>query len=685
MSRKKGNFRMNLYHKLVNSNPVIRKKYHNLRSEKSGASGRIYAWMALLLWNVEITVFPGRYIREEESPDADKRIEAKYSESSMAAKENPERLAEKLSQYDIISFDLFDTLLFRIFSKPTDLFYLVGEELEYPDFTSLRIKAEETVRRQKQMRKATSEITLSEIYHYLERFTGINAEEGMKAEITAEKKSCFGNPYMLEVFRELKKKGKTFIAVSDMYLPKDVIREIVERSGFTGISRFFISGELGAGKSDGRLFELVRNELGMEKSIIHIGDNRQADLQQAAAHGLQTHYYPNCNETGRQYRTEEMSLICGSIYRGLVNAHIRNGLTTYSREYELGFVYGGLFVMGYCRFIHDYAEAHHIDKLLFLSRDGEILHKAYQRLYPPGQEAGNLKSENPGTEYVYWSRLAAAKLSSNYYRHDFFRRFLDHKVNQCYTLEEIFESMELEQLLDSFLQSGEGKWDRRESLNDKNAEAIRRYLIKEWEHVQNHYEKEREAAGTYYKRVLHQCKKAAVIDVGWAGSGALALSRLIAQEWKLDCKIIGIVAGTNTVHNAEPDMSDSFLFTEKLVSYLYSSAQNRDLWKWHDPAKGHNLGVELLLSSQSGSFTGFEFGNNGEVRFRFKEPDVNPEAAGEIQKGILSFLAVAAPAWQIWKNSGSLHGADAYAPIRFLMDKNQNLIQYAKENIAVQL
>jgi len=65
----------------------------------------------------------------------------------------------------------------------------------------------------------------------------------------------------------------------------------------------------------------------------------------------------------------DMSAITGSLYRGIVNAHIHNSLKVYSQEYELSYIYGGLFVLGYCRWIHEYVRTHQIDKILFLARD----------------------------------------------------------------------------------------------------------------------------------------------------------------------------------------------------------------------------------------------------------------------------------------------------------------------------
>ena len=78
-------------------------------------------------------------------------------------------------------------------------------------------------------------------------------------------------------------------------------------------------------------------------------------------------------------------------------------------------------------------------RFYFLARDGDILSKVYSKMYPQEQEKQKWN-------YVYWSRLAAVKMSANYYKYDYFRRFLYHKVNQNYTMNQIFASMELEDI-----------------------------------------------------------------------------------------------------------------------------------------------------------------------------------------------------------------------------------------------
>ena len=70
------------------------------------------------------------------------KLEIKQSESELAMQEGVSVVSfvEKLSSYDVISFDIFDTLIFRPFSEPTDLFYFVGEQLGIMNFKELRKK-----------------------------------------------------------------------------------------------------------------------------------------------------------------------------------------------------------------------------------------------------------------------------------------------------------------------------------------------------------------------------------------------------------------------------------------------------------------------------------------------------------------------------------------------------------------
>ena len=535
-------------------------------------------------------------------------------------------------------------------------------------------------------------MSLQDIWENLEEDTGLNAEEGMRLECETEEKLCYANPYMLQVWKRLQKLGKRMIIVSDMYLPRSCIERILQKTGYTGAERIYISNEYGENKAGGDLFHRVIRDFSGAR-IVHIGDNPHSDQKMAKASGLDILPYQNVNKNVLLYRPMDMSSMIGGAYRGLVSNHLYNGSEKFSIDYEYGYVYGGLFVVGYCHFIHEYYEQHYLDQLLFLARDGDILRRVYQKLYPDDR-----------TVYVYWSRKAATKLMADEDKHDFFRRFIYHKVNQKVTIGEALRSMELEQLFPELSDWQEiwDVWERKsgagrkqkfidlraeDELTDKNAYLLRRFIEAKWERVMTHYEEQQVAAEKYYREILHGCENVAAVDIGWAGSGALALSHLVEKVWGMDCKITGIVAGTNTIHNAQPDASDPFLQDGRLVAYLYSGQMNRDLLKKHDPNKDYNVFWELLLSSLTPSFQGFHNGRyqtekesiyleTVDITLEFGRYDFNPEGIGEIQRGILDFAEQYLEHFGEFPYMFRISGRDAYAPMLVAASYNE---RYLKE------
>lgn len=646
-----------IYHLLVNQNADISRKYHRYRKKVHG-TGRVKAWIYLIKLNIEYHLFGhlehGWGYDEFYSP---KKLYIGGSESSLSVRESPDQFAEKLCSYDVISFDVFDTLILRPFEKPEDLFFMVGAKLCYLDFKRIRIEIEQKARENKFAKEQTREIRFDEIWDLMEKETGIPKEKGMQDEWETEKEYCFANPYMLDVLQKLREKGKQIIILSDMYLGKERIEELLEMCGVGRFDAYFVSSDEVRSKSDGTLYDFVKKRIGQTKTYIHIGDNEYSDVKQAKKHGFESVWYRNVNQTGEPYRAEDMSVVTGSIYRGIVNTFLHNGRREYPLAFEYGFIYGGLFVVGYCQWIHEYVKKNKIDKILFLSRDGDILSKVYERMYP--EECGNWA-------YVYWSRLAAAKMTAKYFKYDYFRRFLFHKVNQNYSLDEIFGTMELRDLLTGFLKESEkqSSYTKESVLDEKTAQHVKSYLEENWEFVLSHYEEQTEAGRKYYANILKGCKSAAAVDVGWAGSGAVTLDYLVNEVWKMKCPITGLVAGTNSAHNHEPDMSEAQLSEGKIVSYMFSQAHNRDLWKLHNPNRGDNMVVELLLASPEGSFRKF---TDKESDFEFSDPKDEIDSR-QVQRGILKF------ADELLEKMGrisEISGRDAFAPIRILLENEE--------------
>lgn len=78
----------------------------------------------------------------------------------------PQDLVRTLLNYDVISFDIFDTLVLRPSIFPTDLFIVAGRECKQNDFFALVRKNCESLARQKQT-VGEDEISYSDIYNSL--------------------------------------------------------------------------------------------------------------------------------------------------------------------------------------------------------------------------------------------------------------------------------------------------------------------------------------------------------------------------------------------------------------------------------------------------------------------------------------------------------------------------------------
>ena len=228
---------------------------------------------------------------------------------------------QKWEKYGLISFDVFDTLLLRPFSKPTDLFRILERKNGIKGFHGKRIKAEEHARQ-----KLGREINLQEIYEELVRdFSGtregrkfLNGIRGkteeadhltekdkdeiirrlMEMEYDEEMRQCYANTDLKKLYRYFKKKGIRMIAVSDMYLNEQQIGKLLKENGFGSIKKVYVSCDSGVGKHRGRLLKIVKE---LEKNrakqgqrpirTMHIGDNLHADIEGGLMGGWDVLWY----------------------------------------------------------------------------------------------------------------------------------------------------------------------------------------------------------------------------------------------------------------------------------------------------------------------------------------------------------------------------------------------------------
>lgn len=654
------NLHLKIYNVLINRVPGIKERYRKFQEKNSGRK-KILAWLYLIKLNIQFYIFRRKTLEQSLVlyPDKGKRI-CMDSESQLSISETPEELVQRLEYADVVSFDVFDTLILRKLNRPEDVFFIVQGKFNYPNLKKIRKEAERRARAERYEHFTDYEVTIEEIWNVVSKTTGIDADVGMAEEWEAEQKVCYANPYFLEVVRLLKEKKKMIVICSDMYLGAERIKTLLEKCGYPQFDKYYISSDFRKSKSNGTLYDVIRNELGNQLSYVQVGDNEHSDIRQAKNKNFKTYYYQSVNDIGDLYRAKDMSPIMSSIYSGIINGELHNGLYHFSREFEFGFIYGGLFVTGYCQFIHKYVKDNKIDKILFLARDGDILKQAYEKMYP---------SEREKCKYAYWSRLASVKLSARIMKAHYIERMIRHKIGQKYTLADIFHTMEIDDMLDDFLKEN-NKYSCKEcsDFSSSLAGLVLDYVDRNWDTICTHYDSELEEGKKYYSELLQDAESAIAVDVGWVGTGAITLKRIVRDIWNIDCEIYGLLAGTCSGTGEDYESTAMECADGTLASYLFSSSENRDLWKIHDAAKGHNMIVELLLSSNELSFRGFNKNEKGEYDFNRTKEKVDVR---EIQRGILCFV-------EQYKSHPlgnlTISGRDAAAPIALLYE-NEKYIQ----------
>ena len=126
-----------------------------------------------------------------------------------------------------------------------------------------------------------------------------------------------------------------------------------------------------------------------------------------------------------------------------------------------------------------------------------------------------------------------------------------------------------------------------EIVTKENYEDIVKVICDNWNIVLEEFKSESVAAKKYYSDMLCGCKSACIVDIGWAASGFSTLRYLIENEWDIDCKTYGLLAGSTYLHDM--DIIESQLAAGTIDSYMFSQRVNRDI------RDEHNVKTNVML------------------------------------------------------------------------------------------
>ncbi|MER2519119.1 MAG: hypothetical protein ABTQ34_00325 [Bdellovibrionales bacterium] len=202
-----------------------------------------------------------------------------------------ERLAG--GQYELLSCDFFDTLLWRITSHPHDVFPYVFHKLREQGllaphatiqaFDAARRLADSSARSELTIGCDIIEVTIEEIYrkfpcHFV---TDVSAKQLAAVEEAVEYELLRRDSSFVRLIEWTRSRSIPFVVVSDTFYSSEALRRMMQAAGWPAHlmpERFFVSSETRRGKTRGLLGHMAAELRVDPAKILHVGDNPDADV-----------------------------------------------------------------------------------------------------------------------------------------------------------------------------------------------------------------------------------------------------------------------------------------------------------------------------------------------------------------------------------------------------------------------
>lgn len=462
------------------------------------------------------------------------------------------QVKNKIDKHDVISFDIFDTLITRKLVNPNHVFDLIGLKSksvfieqgislsQFGGFRNLRERAADRVKK-KVDSTGGEEITLIDIYseiRQLTRLPEVSIKKLYDLELSVEHQVMSVRQLGYELFEYSRDQGKKIILVSDMYLPQDAVEELVKAKGYHEFEQCFVSSEYNKLKKTGSLYQIVKNKFS-GSAILHLGDNHLSDVLKANEAGISAVHLPLINDSYMASRLakdiltkEEINETLGtSLMHGVISREFYDNEENTSNwfrgaPYRMGFEAGGPILLSFAKWILEEAVRDGVEDLYFLARDGYLVKKIFDQVsknYP----------NSPKAHYLLASRRCYSTANLRTEQDIFDSLSLKFSRTPLYKiLESRFGICEEEVNLDTLKQSGIK--DLSETIDiSRNSQLnkFKRFLSLNKSLILDKAKEERECLLEYLSsNGPNKERRCAVVDIGHNASLQAALSILLNQD-----------------------------------------------------------------------------------------------------------------------------------------------------------
>lgn len=332
---------------------------------------------------------------------------------------NYEAMKAELAGYDVVSFDIFDTLISRRISEPEFILDLTELKLnhrfgEKSDFKRKRLQAESQIRN----KFPDNDCNIHQIYDELGKITkwkDDKLEFAKKTEITIEIQISAPKKEVIKVLEDVAVRSKKEVhLISDMHLGKTEITEILEKNGVYDYQNLYLSSEQNKRKDNGSMWKFY-SRLYENKELIHIGDNETSDAQIPGDYGIKNfHLMSNkalfqLSNMGKAIGNIEPKKASDSVELGLILDRLFSDPLRYNQNHfevtlksasEFGYSFMGPVVLNYILWLIQKAKEQSASVIFFCAREGYILKQIYEII------SSHLYKWKVQGKYLYVSRRA---------------------------------------------------------------------------------------------------------------------------------------------------------------------------------------------------------------------------------------------------------------------------------------
>ncbi|MFK3725682.1 rhamnan synthesis F family protein [Pseudomonas monteilii] len=431
-----------------------------------------------------------------------------------------------------IGFDIFDTLLTRPLIDAESTKRIVAANLPAPLgslFSEYRVAAEGEARRAK-----GTDVDLDAIYQAFQQMAQVSDEDvaSIRAmEEHTEYQSLSARSGGVELFERAKATGKPVVLLSDMFLPKALITRALNANGIQGWAEFYLSNDIGLRKDSGQLYDhvLQRHHLQPDEMVM-VGDNERSDFQIPCDKGIvglhvlrPTELARGMPRLRRLVETYEhgqdldaeltLGLLCQRNFSAVTYPHLNPGSLFETTPYTIGYSVVGPMLTSMAQWLIDQAAKDGVQRLYFLSREGQIM-KAVYDIWAQGVDNA------PPSEYLVVSRRTCSVPLIKTMDDIVAIARSDYHPNTAANF--LLERFGLELSDDAWNQLRHdvkiGK-DTTVEVRDADVTALQPLLLKVADAIYVEAEQERAALMTYLTaQGLLEAHRSAVVDVGYGGT-----------------------------------------------------------------------------------------------------------------------------------------------------------------------